>query len=62
MYTRLLTHDDGQDVIEYGLLLALIALGLIALMPGLGGQLGDAFRSWGDAVYDLWVPNAPGAP
>jgi Flp pilus assembly pilin Flp len=43
-----LKRDDGQDLIEYGLLAALIATGAILTMTAVGSELNSLF----------WVPIA----
>jgi len=37
--SRLLHQDDGQDLIEYGLLMALIAVVAIGAVSGLGNTV-----------------------
>ena len=41
--TRLLREDDGQDLIEYALLAALIALAAVTAMNSLGGAINTKF-------------------
>jgi Flp pilus assembly pilin Flp len=38
-WLRLLTDDDGQDLIEYTLLMAFVALASAALFIGAGGSI-----------------------
>ena len=40
---RLLVHDEGQDLVEYALVVALIAFGAIAGMHFLAAGINDAF-------------------
>ena len=40
---RLLVNVEGQDLIEYALLAALIALAAIAAMQSLGGAINSKF-------------------
>lgn len=40
---RLLREDDGQDLIEYALLAALIALAAVTAMNSLGGAINGKF-------------------
>jgi pilus assembly protein Flp/PilA len=40
---RLWKEENGQDLTEYALLLALVALGAIAAMQGLGSAINQAF-------------------
>ena len=43
MLRRLLTDTEGQDLIEYALLAALIALAAITAMTNLGGAINAKF-------------------
>ena len=42
---RLWQDDTGQDLVEYGLLLFLIALAAIASMKGLASSLSTVFKN-----------------
>ena len=42
---RLSTRDDGQDLLEYGLLASLIAIFALATVKVLASQITDTF--WG---------------
>jgi pilus assembly protein Flp/PilA len=46
----LLKRDDGQDLIEYGLVVALIAFGAIAGMGSLATRINSAFSSLGTTI------------
>ena len=46
----LLSKDDGQDLIEYALVVALIALGATAGMSNLAGDINNAFTSVGNTL------------
>jgi pilus assembly protein Flp/PilA len=46
--TSFLLEESGQDLIEYALVAALIGLGAIAAMSGLGGKIGTAFNTVGN--------------
>ena len=39
----LMNHEEGQDLVEYALVVALIALGAIAGMSALAGGINSAF-------------------
>ena len=41
-------HQSGQDLIEYGLVAGLIALGAVAAITGLSGKIGIAFNTVGN--------------
>ena len=43
--TRLWQEEDGQDLVEYALLLFLIALASIASLKGLASSISTVFRS-----------------
>ena len=42
---RLWRQDDGQDLVEYGLLVFLVALAAIASMKGLASSISTVFKS-----------------
>ena len=45
VFLRLLNDTEGQDLIEYALLAALIALAAITAMTNLGGAINSKFNS-----------------
>jgi pilus assembly protein Flp/PilA len=47
---QLLRREDGQGLVEYGLIIALVALVVIGALMALGGQLSTTF---GDIVGKL---------
>lgn len=38
-----LTHEDGQGLVEYALILVLVAIIVIAILALLGPQIGNVF-------------------
>lgn len=36
-------ENEGQDLIEYGMLIAIIALGLLTILPAIGGKVLNYF-------------------
>ena len=46
----LLAEDSGQDLIEYALIAALIALGAIAAMGGLANSISNEFNVIGNSL------------
>jgi pilus assembly protein Flp/PilA len=42
---RLWKEEEGQDLVEYALLVVLISLGAIAAMKGLASGISDAFSN-----------------
>lgn len=50
LFARLLAEDSGQDLIEYGLIVAFLGLGSVAVMKGLATTLGTFFGSLGNTL------------
>ena len=48
--TRLHTREQGATAVEYGLLVALIAAVIVAIVLLLGRQVSNAFQSVSDAI------------
>jgi pilus assembly protein Flp/PilA len=42
---HLFGRQDGQDLVEYALVVALIAFGAVAAMKGLGSEINTAFMA-----------------
>ena len=49
---QLIRDDAGQDLIEYALLAGFIALGSVAIITTLGGEVSDLFATVEQAVID----------
>ena len=47
LFRRLWQEEEGQDLVEYALLVVLIALGAILAMKSLAGAISDAFANAG---------------
>lgn len=47
---NLVTDDSGQDLIEYALIAAMIALGADAVMKGLNTDIGKVFNGLGNEL------------
>lgn len=45
-----LTHEDGQGLVEYALILVLVAIIVIAILALLGPQIGNVFSQIVDAL------------
>lgn len=50
--TRFLKDESGATAIEYGLIVALIAVVIIAAVTAIGGQLNTAFMSVNDSLTE----------
>jgi Flp pilus assembly pilin Flp len=55
---RLLTEDDGQDLVEYALLTGIVAVAAAIALP-VASQLGAIYRGWNSNVHNLWEPPPP---
>jgi pilus assembly protein Flp/PilA len=50
MVARLWKEEEGQDLVEYGLLVVLIALFAVVAMKGLANGISDAFSNATDQL------------
>jgi pilus assembly protein Flp/PilA len=50
LLNNLLNDESGQDLIEYALIAALIALGAIVAMNSLSGKIGAEFNTIGASL------------
>lgn len=51
---RFVAEDSGQDLIEYGLLIAIITIGCITAITSIGGKVSGYFTA-----LDNMLPTAP---
>jgi pilus assembly protein Flp/PilA len=47
---KLIAEDSGQDLIEYALVAALVALGCVTAMKGLATSISTTFNGVGNAL------------
>jgi Flp pilus assembly pilin Flp len=47
---RLATHEEGQDLVEYALVLALITVGAVAIITGVGHKVVSTLTSINNAL------------
>ncbi len=47
---RLVREEEGQTMVEYGLILALIALAVLVFLPGLGEKIAGVFEDVDNAI------------
>ncbi|NLJ86338.1 MAG: Flp family type IVb pilin [Firmicutes bacterium] len=50
LQTRFNKNDEGQGMVEYGLILALVSIAAIAILYALGGDLGDILQKVSNAL------------
>ncbi|WP_108460354.1 Flp family type IVb pilin [Devosia naphthalenivorans] len=59
IFARFAQDESGATAIEYGLIAALIAVGIIVAATTLGGSLSGLFNDISDRLDDTVVPAAP---
>jgi pilus assembly protein Flp/PilA len=47
---NVLKDENGQDLVEYALVVGIIALGAVIAMTGLGNKIADAFNAVGNKL------------
>jgi Flp pilus assembly pilin Flp len=58
-FHRWLSDEAGQDLIEYALLAAFVALACIAGFNAISGAIGGTYTNSNTAVQDLWEVPEP---
>ncbi len=58
LLVRLVTSDEGQDLVEYALLTGVVSVAALLGIPT-ASALGNLYESWVDNVYELWDPPPP---
>ncbi|MET0865829.1 MAG: Flp family type IVb pilin [Nakamurella sp.] len=58
IFARFAKDESGATAIEYGLIAALIAVGIILAATALGGSLGDLFNDISESIDTVDVPGA----
>jgi Flp pilus assembly pilin Flp len=56
---KLLSDDSGQDLIEYALLTAIIAISGVLILSTLSTTMGTAYKGWNTAGQNAWQPCPP---
>jgi Flp pilus assembly pilin Flp len=59
LLSRLLTEDNGQDLIEYALLTAAIGFAGVVGINLIGAAINSTYTSWDTGVNNLWEVPAP---
>ena len=60
LMVRLVREDDGQDLIEYALLVALVALATVPAIVKFQSVMYSTYVSWYTAVMGCWQMPDPG--
>ena len=50
---RLASEEEGQDLIEYGLLAAFISIAVVAAVNSIGTSLNNAYQSFAEDTEDF---------
>jgi Flp pilus assembly pilin Flp len=56
---RIVLEEDGQDLVEYGLLAGIFATAAALLFPGILTKMKTDYSQWGTQVKNLWIPKSP---
>ena len=56
LYIRLKYNDEGATAVEYGMMVALIAAVIVAVVATLGTQVNTAFTSVSDQITTAQTP------
>jgi Flp pilus assembly pilin Flp len=56
---RLVTEDQGQDLVEYALLAGFIGITSVATWIAIESSLATAYTRYDNRVQGLWVPPPP---
>jgi Flp pilus assembly pilin Flp len=58
---RLITEEQGQDLVEYALLTAAVSVATVLGIAALGSAVNSVYTAWDTRTQDLWEPQAPAA-
>ena len=61
LFRRFVSEDDGQDLVEYALLAAFVALASVAALDAIQASLRTAYTSWITAAQSCSQMPAPGS-
>jgi len=56
---RFLREENGQDLVEYGLLAAIFAVAAALLFPSLIPAMGNAYSNHATDINNAWIPGDP---
>jgi Flp pilus assembly pilin Flp len=59
LFRRFVADERGQDLVEYGLLAAIIGVAGSLILPQIGPKMGGALQLWGGNIYNAWQPPNP---
>jgi Flp pilus assembly pilin Flp len=53
---RLCWEDEGQDLIEYGILAGIVITVGVVIFTTINTKMGAAYDTWGTQIQDRWIP------
>ena len=53
---RLWREDEGQDLVEYGILAGMVITIGIVIFTTISTKMGTAYTIWGDQIETNWIP------
>lgn len=56
---RLILEEDGQDLVEYGLLAAIFATAAALVFPYLVPVMNSAYSNHANDINNAWIPSDP---
>jgi Flp pilus assembly pilin Flp len=56
---RFISDEIGQDLVEYALLAAFVALATMAGLKAIENTIGAEYRDWDTDEQNLWIPPEP---
>jgi len=62
LVTRLRREDDGQDLVEYGILTGMVVLIGVIIFTTISTKMGNAYNTWGNQIEGNWIPSSPLPP
>ncbi len=57
LWKNLFVEEDGQDMVEYGMIIAVLVLGAIVAFTAFGGKLSTGLGALGTSVSDTFAKN-----
>lgn len=52
LFRRLWNEDEGQGMVEYGLIIALVAIAAVVVLTSMGGEIDATFQSIQDTLSE----------
>lgn len=56
---RLRWEDEGQDLIEYGILTGIVITIGVVIFTTISTKMGAAYDTWGTQIEERWIPPPP---